>query len=862
VDSFGFRLIGRDDQLAACREALSGEVGGVVFAGEPGVGLTALARAVAQSLRAHGGEVTWLSGMAADSSVPLCALAPVLPPGWQPHDHPLGVFNAVAERFAAQGGRAGAALVIDDAHMLDASSAALVAQLAVRRVAFIVLTVHRGRPVQQAISTLWKDSVVRRVDVPPLPAEVLDSLMDRRLGGTVDGVTRHRLLEAAAGRPAVLRELLASGLHNGALEERFGVWRWKGYLGGSLRVTELIASRLEACRSPVRYALEVVAVDGGQLPLSIVEQLVEPGALAEAERSGLLRTETAGKRTCCRLTNPLHCHAIRDLTPATTARTILTRLVSAMAATPMRRWDDAVRVARWQFDARCVTEPRVLLPAARLVRHSDPVLAEWCARAAAEAGHGAEADLLLAQMLEFSGRSAEAASVLDGVSPAQAEKGAHAVTAATVYYWGLGSRARAEAALDRAKTEPDRALAEALRSWILLFDGSAEEALTVARTVLSGRFTCEQATVWAAAAGAGAAGLLGLLDEALDLRERGLAAIEPRPERLPWARAQVEYGACAATYFCGDVAAAGRIADEGYRAAAVAQSPLLLGGWALLRGLLATEAGQVVSAQTMLREAAALLEETDTRLHAFCLAQLAGAAALAGHTVSLEEPHSDINRVLHPWHERARAWVLASKGLISEAVTVLTRSAAGTASPAVKVHLLYDAARLGSAASVEARLGELARQLDSGFAHALAVCAAALSNPDRSRPDLVARAAATLAELGHVPLASEALSVAARAARRLGQRPRAMLYVEEAAALARRCEGVRTPLLTFAATPALTPREQEVLMMAATHTSPQIASRLGVAVSTVNNHLASAYAKFGIAGRRELVALLGIDNDA
>ena len=927
-------LIGREGELAACREALgTNENAGIVFAGETGVGLTALARAAADLPRQNGYQVTWLSGMAADTSVPLGALAPVLPPGWRPDDHPLEVINAVAQRFVELGGRNGAALVIDDVHLLDPSSAALVAQLAVRRAVFVVLTVHRGRPVHSPISMLWKDSVVRRIDVPPLPGQALDSLMDLELRGDVDGVTRHRLRQAAAGRPAVLCELLASGVHSGALRRsRFGVWQWKGYLAGSLRVTELVASRLEACPPAVRHALEVVAVAGGRLPLSIVEQLVDPGALAEAERSGLLRAEIAGKRAISYLVNPLHGHAIRDLTPATAARAILTRLVSVTSAMPMRRWDDAVRVARWQHNAGAVSQPSVLLPAARLVRHSDPVLAEWCARAARDAGQGVEADLLLAQVLEVSGRCVEAAALLDSVA---AQDGRHATTAAAVHYWGLGSRDRAEAALERANSEPDRVVAEALRSAILLFEGSAVEALEVARTVLSGesvggqavggqavggqavggqavggearggQAVGGQAVVWAAAAGAGAAGLLGRFDEALEMRERGLAAIGPDQARTPWAHAQVEYGACAAMYLCGDVAGASRVADEGYRAAAAAQSPVLLGGWALFRGVLATASGRAVTAQVLLREAATLLEETDARLHRFCLTQLAGAAALAGQAAAeggrearlraggsrddglrgdgggrdagragegiagegiagegiagegIAAGGDGAGRVLRPWSDRALAWVLVGDGLIGEAMAMLTRAAETAASPTAQAYLLYDVARLGAAAGVEARLKELARRLGSRFTHALATCATALTTTDHPRPDLIARAATTLAELGHVPLAAEAMSVAARAAKRLGHKSRAMLYVEEATALAGMCEGLRTPLLTFAARPALTAREREVLLMAAGHTSAQIASRLGVAVSTVNNHLANAYAKLGIAGRRELVALLG-----
>jgi DNA-binding CsgD family transcriptional regulator len=46
------------------------------------------------------------------------------------------------------------------------------------------------------------------------------------------------------------------------------------------------------------------------------------------------------------------------------------------------------------------------------------------------------------------------------------------------------------------------------------------------------------------------------------------------------------------------------------------------------------------------------------------------------------------------------------------------------------------------------------------------------------------------------------------------------------------------------------------VLLAATCSSRTIAARLGLALSTVNNHLASAYAKLGIAGRGELADLL------
>jgi DNA-binding CsgD family transcriptional regulator len=81
---------------------------------------------------------------------------------------------------------------------------------------------------------------------------------------------------------------------------------------------------------------------------------------------------------------------------------------------------------------------------------------------------------------------------------------------------------------------------------------------------------------------------------------------------------------------------------------------------------------------------------------------------------------------------------------------------------------------------------------------------------------------------------------------------------QRAIELGRSCEDARTPLLRREvwATP-LTRRERGVVFLAANHTSRQIAERLGLSVNTVNNYLARAYAKLGIAGRAELRTLTG-----
>jgi DNA-binding CsgD family transcriptional regulator len=98
----------------------------------------------------------------------------------------------------------------------------------------------------------------------------------------------------------------------------------------------------------------------------------------------------------------------------------------------------------------------------------------------------------------------------------------------------------------------------------------------------------------------------------------------------------------------------------------------------------------------------------------------------------------------------------------------------------------------------------------------------------------------------------------ARLLRRSGQRGRAALAQARAATLRARCAEASTPLLrTDDVTELLTPREREILLLAARHSSRQIADRPGLAVATVNNNLARAYTKLGISGRADIRALLG-----
>ncbi|CAM5253608.1 hypothetical protein SVIOM74S_03076 [Streptomyces violarus] len=77
-----------------------------------------------------------------------------------------------------------------------------------------------------------------------------------------------------------------------------------------------------------------------------------------------------------------------------------------------------------------------------------------------------------------------------------------------------------------------------------------------------------------------------------------------------------------------------------------------------------------------------------------------------------------------------------------------------------------------------------------------------------------------------------------------------------AVALARRCQGARTPALSGLVLGELTVRQRQVVTLAAAGLSNrQIAERLTLSIRTVGNHLYSAYARLGASDRGALPLL-------
>ena len=401
-------LVGRADELAVARRTMAA-VGnsGVMFVGPPGVGKTRLAREVVEAVAAAGGITCWVAATAAAATLPLGAFTPLLPA--LSGVGRVELLRRATDELLSRGQSQPLVLGVDDAHLLDETSTALVHQLASTRAATIVLTVRRGAGVSDSITSLWKDELVHRLEVAPLSRAESNELLQAALGGQVDGATQHELFDLTVGNVLFLRELVRGGLADGALRLVRGVWRWNGPVVAPQRLRELVAARIGHLDSRQRASMELVAY-GEPLSLTVLQYAgVALTELDELERAGLLRSEIIGQRIQIRLGHPLYGEALRAATPALRAIIVNRELADACEAVEGCGPSNGIRIVGWRLAAGEPCDPQLLTDAGRqALATSDPNLTERLARAGLAAGAGFAARYLLAAALARQGHSHEA----------------------------------------------------------------------------------------------------------------------------------------------------------------------------------------------------------------------------------------------------------------------------------------------------------------------------------------------------------------------------------------------------------------------------------------------------------------------
>ncbi|AXK87378.1 helix-turn-helix transcriptional regulator [Nocardia farcinica] len=858
-------MIERETEFETIRAALTGpDYVGAVLTGDAGVGKTTLAR---QAAAAVGGRIRWVAGTESARGIPLGVFAHMVGV-YTAHD-PVTFMSAAREALLADGATI---IGVDDAHLLDQLSATLLLQLAIDKAAHVVATVRSGVPVPDAITSLWKDGHLLRVDLKPFTQRQSVELVESMLGGQLEGFTANLMWESSGGNALFLRHLVEGALEAGTLRQVNGVWQLRGRAAVTSELAALLEDRVEQLPEPVLRVLELLTFCE-PMDLDVLAELAGEDAVEAAETRGVIRVVEHGHELTVRYNHPLFGEVIRRRLGIASARRLRGRLFSALQQRPIKSAAERIRLAELALDSDKSADLELFeAAAADAIALADLPLGERLARAAVERRGGVEAADLLARALLWQGHRIEAERTLAGFDPEQLTEVQLANwggTRVSNLLWAMGDADRADEvlALVRAKVRHPKIVATlaGLASACAVNENRLDDAIAEAETVMGDPGAPPWAVWWAAFGGGLALALMGRGAEAKRYAARG-HEVDKAIDGLN--RFMSTHAEVLALIYTGELAAARQCAAPRFSYSEPGQY-LAWGMSKILQGTVDVAQGRFPDGIEHLEQALAALTAEGAAAWTFpARIRLAEAYAALGRAAEAAESIAEASRrggrhsaVYEPQLAIARACVAAAEGTVSTAVRLAMAAADAAARAhqyAIEATALHVAARFGDPAVAD-RLTELAGRVDGRLVSLQAAHARALAAHDGPGLD---SAAAGFEQIGALLSAADAAAQAASAHERAGDRRNVLESAATANRLAAACGGASTPALREAAQPLpLTVREREIAnLVAAGMSNRQIADRLTVSVRTVEGHLYRACMKMDVTDRESLGALIRGEN--
>ncbi|MFE5257933.1 LuxR family transcriptional regulator AbsR2 [Streptomyces coelicoflavus] len=282
---------GRADELDLVRRSVAAGRSGLVVTGPAGAGKT---RLVTEAVR--GADCARAAGTPETRDIPFAAFAHLLP-------ETVTLHRAV---HLLSGVRL---LLVDDAHLLDDSSAALLHQLAVHGRTRLLVVATDGVPAPDAVSRLWSGELLPRLALAPLPREDTAELLTAGADTALEPLTVDRLHRLGRGDLRLLRELLTAVRQEGLLVPVPGTDQraWRGPVPVTRAVRERTARVLDRVRTEERETLDRLAF-AEPLPLDPDLDALDLRTLEDLEAEGLVTVDGDG---ATRLAHPLHGPVLR-----------------------------------------------------------------------------------------------------------------------------------------------------------------------------------------------------------------------------------------------------------------------------------------------------------------------------------------------------------------------------------------------------------------------------------------------------------------------------------------------------------------------------------------------------------------------
>ncbi|MFI9825926.1 AAA family ATPase [Streptomyces sp. NPDC052013] len=690
-------LVGRNAELNAFAAGWADRrCDAVVLTGPAGAGKSRVAEECLARAAADGWSAGRVMASAAVAAVPLGAMAHLVPAGVDLSD-PVHIFAEVSRALAGPGRNRRWAMMVDDLHLLDATSAVLIRQLLDARVVRLIATVRTGEPVGDTIAALTSSHTTYQINLAPFDREQTEGLLQRALGGPVGRLTVHALHEGSGGNVLYLRELVLGALNAGKLVNDGEIWELTADRPlATPKLTELISARLAAADPRARDVLDLLALCE-PVALADAEQAASIDVVADLEAAGLIHVVTERRRTSARLTHPLYGEVLRAQLPVLRRRQLLLAQVERFKAHGSRRREDVLRLATWQLAATGTAEPALLTQAASLARYvHDYPQAVALLQAIPAQHHTVTTRLILAEALFQMGGWEQAETVLvEASSFATDDREKLAVTLARTTNPLCGNAPTAEAlalnesALARSENTADRHILLVNEGYIRTLDGQPAQGLALLGELENDLNQAPDAGVWLRGAfcKTTALAMLGRSEEAaawashayaahLNVNEEALVS-DAAIQQVPFVLALMEQG---------KLTEAAQSGEQTYTA--LGEHNTIVAVWlALMIGRAHWLAGHPRTARHWYAEAAA---RTRTINHEMglrpALSGLAASAALLGDLAAARTALAEY-QALPPLADGfqaametslGQAWLHAASGRLREARAILS-SAAKTA---------------------------------------------------------------------------------------------------------------------------------------------------------------------------------------
>lgn len=866
---FGWAFVGREAELDLIDRRRAAGDRAIVVTGSPGVGKSRLAREALARFEKAGTATRWVQATRSAAGVPLGAFAGLVPE-LPRADDPLELLRLFVQSFSDLNSQGAVVLGVDDAHLLDSASAALLLELTVRGTAFVVMTVRAGEHCPDAVTSVWKDRGAARIELDTLDRPHTEALAEEIVGGPIEQSARAWICDTSLGNALYVCELTRGALSGGALAEVRGLWRMASRPPISASLSELITARLTGLPTSSAHAVDLLAL-GETVPVGELVTLVGGDTVADVEARGLL-TVSAGLGSDASLAHPLFGEVVRAGLPPIRKRQLRLELAAAIS----RRGDptprDLLRATRWLVDAREELSTSALLDAAEAANLSgDPSFGADLARRALASGGSTRAALALARALVLEGGYREAGAVLAtaeddvAVSEGLGQALQYLELQTTVLYWGMRQPDALQAQLERARTwNHDPIWHRHLdRLGLIGNDDTPVHAAAASREIYDAADS--DPDVRRRIAPVLAANLFydGQVREAHRLLTHALPSVPLRDltDEITfalWVAVTLEHGEGWTAF---DAQASTVLAD-GIRAgdrAAAGRASLALGG-------LRFSQGRFLEASRWLAEAELQLEGRDTGgLLAIVHAMQVGVAAFTGNVEAIGGALERCRLASGggtplpsqlPYIARAEAWAVLGNGDRPRAQVLLLEAAGRIRQlPVYAARLTYEALRAGAPARrVAPQLQELAGCSDARLTGAYAMHATALASYDA---EAVLAVSDEMEAIGALRYAAEAAANAASIYAAAGRRDAARRAAARCQDLQPKGGGGLPPVIDGLGPDviALTARERQLIDLAGRGLSnTEIAELLVLSVRTVESHLYRAMGKLGVTNRRLLRA--------